>query len=135
LRAIGDMSRFEPDIQKGVAEWEKKTVGNTAITVNFGLNYGGRDEIVRAVRKFAAAGGDCGSVTAEDISAHLDTAGQPDPDLIIRTSGEQRLSNFLIWQAAYSELFFVKSYWPDFTKENLEAALDEYASRKRRMGK
>ncbi|RUX31727.1 di-trans,poly-cis-decaprenylcistransferase, partial [Mesorhizobium sp. M4A.F.Ca.ET.050.02.1.1] len=107
-------------------------------TLVIAFNYGGRDEIVRAARKLAAAAGR-GEITAEAITAEafagaLDTDGIPDPELVIRTSGELRLSNFLLWQAAYSELVFLPCYWPDFSREHLADALRDFASRERRFG-
>jgi undecaprenyl diphosphate synthase len=124
LVMLGDMTKFSPDIQEGMKQAMKKSEGNTKITVAFALNYGGRDEIKRAVKK--------GGV---DFEQHLDTTGMPDPDLIIRTGGEQRLSGFLMWQAVYSELYFTDTLFPDFDKVKLEEAMEEYQSRQRRFGK
>lgn len=124
LKIIGDMSKFSPDIQEGMKMAMEKSEKNTKITVAFALNYGGRDEIKRAVEK--------GGVEFEN---HLDTVGIPDPDLIIRTGGEQRLSGFLMWQAAYSELYFTDTLFPDFDKTKLEEAVEEYQTRQRRYGK
>jgi undecaprenyl diphosphate synthase len=124
LRMLGDMTKFSPDIQEGMKLAMKKSESNTKITVAFALNYGGRDEITRAVEK----GG-------TEFEKHLDTAGIPDPDLIIRTGGEQRLSGFLMWQAAYSELYFTDTLFPDFDKGALEEAVEEYQGRQRRFGK
>ena len=124
LRMIGDISRFAPDIQEGMNKAMKASEQNTKITVTFALNYGGRDEIKRAVEK--------GGV---DFEKYLDTAGMPDPDLIIRTGGEQRLSGFLMWQSAYSELYFTETLFPDFGPKELDTAIEEYQGRQRRFGK
>lgn len=124
LKIIGDMSKFSPDIQEGMKLAMEKSETNTKITVVFALNYGGRDEIKRAVEK--------GGV---EFEKYLDTAGIPDPDLIIRTGGEQRLSGFLMWQSAYSELYFTDTLFPDFGKEKLQEAIEEYQGRQRRFGK
>lgn len=124
LRMIGDMSRFAPDIQEGMNKAMKASEQNTKIMVTFALNYGGRDEIKRAVEK--------GGV---DFEKYLDTAGMPDPDLIIRTGGEQRLSGFLMWQSAYSELYFTETLFPDFGPKELDTAIEEYQGRQRRFGK
>ena len=119
-------------------EAEQLTAGNSAMNLVIAFNYGGRDEIVRAARRIAdaAARGELESeaVTPEVFAGFLDTAGIPDPDLVIRTSGELRMSNFLPWQAAYSELVFMPCYWPDFTREHLADALGQYAARERRFG-
>jgi len=106
-----------------------------SMTLNLALNYSGRDEIVRAARRLAEAGTPPEGYTAEALSAELYTAGQPDPDLIIRTSGEQRLSNYLLFQAAYAELYFTETLWPDFDEAELHKALDALAGRQRRFGK
>ncbi|MBL1434108.1 di-trans,poly-cis-decaprenylcistransferase [Candidatus Wolfebacteria bacterium] len=123
---LGDRSRLEEGIQNEISKIEEETKGNKG-TIAIALSYGGRDEIVRAVRKG-------GEVSEEGISKALDTAGIPDPDIIIRTGGEKRLSNFLLWQAAYSELFFLDTLWPDFTKESLIECIKEYNARERRHG-
>lgn len=131
LRVIGDMSRFDPDIRQGIEIWMEKSKSNTAITVTFALNYGGRDEIIRAINKLPKDQ----PVTQEEFEKQLDTAGMPDPDLIIRTSGEQRLSGFLPWQSVYSEFYFTDILMPDFDTHAFDAALAEYATRQRRHGK
>jgi undecaprenyl diphosphate synthase len=110
------------------------TKNNTSMTVILGFNYGGRDEIVRAVRQLTAAGLKPEDITEETISAYMDNPTVPDPDLILRTSGEQRTSNFLTWEAAYAEWAFPKTLWPDFTDEVLDQALADYANRERRFG-
>ncbi len=138
ILAIGERSRFAPDIVAGLDNMEEETKDNTGMTFVLAINYGSRDEILRAVKKAAAAAKegvlDPESLTAEDFSAFLDTRGIPDPDLVIRTSGEERLSNFLLWQSAYSELYFTDVLWPDFHKEELEEAIRQYAARDRRFG-
>lgn len=124
LKIIGDMSKFSPDIQEGMKLAMKKSESNTKITVAFALNYGGRDEIRRAVQK-----------GWPDFEKYLDTAMMPDPDLIIRTGGEQRLSGFLMWSSPYSELYFTDTLFPDFDKTKLQAAIEEFEKRQRRFGK
>ncbi len=134
---IGERSRFPQDIIDGINELEEKTKDNTRITFTIAINYGGRDEITRAVNKLIAEAKDgrlTGDVTEEVISKHLDTKLIPDPDLVIRTSGEQRLSNYLIWQSAYAELYFTDVLWPDFSKNDLIEAVRYYSSRDRRFG-
>ena len=131
LRTLGDLSRFEPDARAGLEDSVAALAGNTGMTLSVALSYGGRDEIVAAARKAAAAG----EITKETLSAHLYTAGMPDPDLIIRTSGELRVSNFLLWQSAYSEYYFTPTLWPDFGREALCRALWDYSARKRRFGR
>ncbi len=125
-RMIGDLTKFAPDIQKSVRELIERTKNNTRITVIFALNYGGRDEIRRAVRK---------SKEKNDFEKYLDTAGIPDPELIVRPGGEQRLSGFLLWQSEYSELYFPDWYMPEFTPEKLDEAIRECQNRQRRFGK
>ena len=138
LRILGDPEPLPRDIQESIRIAQAKSAGNTAITVNIALNYGGRAELLHGVKALArecAAGRlDPESITEEDIARQLYTAGQPDPDLIIRPSGEQRLSNFLMWQSAYSELLFMNVLWPDFTPEHLNYALYQYSLRSRRVG-
>ncbi len=138
VRIIGGRDNLSGDIAELLIEAEEKTAGNTGLNLVIAFNYGGRDEIARATRAIAAevADGRLGleEVTQELITARLDTAGMPDPDLIIRTSGEQRLSNFLLWQAAYAEFVFVPDYWPDFDGAAFDKAIDEYLGRDRRFG-
>lgn len=133
LKAIGDISRFPEDISAGLVEWMKMSEENTKITVNFALNYGGRDEIIRAVNKALEAHPE--KITDELLSQHLDTSGMPDLDLLIRPGGEKRLSGFLPWQSVYAELYFTDVLMPDFTPEELDTALGEFSKRKRRFGK
>ena len=130
LRIIGDWSRLPDDVAALIEDALERTAGNTATTLVVALNYGSQDEIVRAAAKAAARG----AVTVETIEAELDTAGLPPLDLLIRTSGEVRLSNFLLWQAAYAEMLFVDTLWPDFTPEHLREALAQFAQRERRYG-
>jgi len=124
LLVIGDLSRIDEKLRKGIAEVVERTKNNSRITVTIALNYGGRDEIRRAVKKFGT-----------EFENHLDTVGVPDPDFIIRTGGEQRLSGFLLWQSEYSELYFPSFLMPDFTPERLDEAIEEFQNRKRRFGK
>lgn len=138
VRVIGDITRLDEDIQKRILELEEATKDNGGLNFQIAINYGSRDEMIRAMKKLSD---DCmkGSVKAEDIteelfSDYLDTKGIPDPDLLIRTSGELRLSNFLLWQLAYAEFYFTDVPWPDFTQEELEKAVVQYNSRDRRYG-
>jgi len=138
LKVIGDLSRLEPDIIELIEHAEGMTRDNTRITVTIALSYGGRAEIVAAVRAIAqqvVAGRLAFEAIDEACFArHLFTADLPDPDLLIRTSGEQRISNFLLWQSAYCEFVFTKTLWPDFSKRDLEQAIDEFCGRERRYG-
>ena len=138
VRMIGERSRFDQDLIDGLNMLEDVTKDNRGMTFILALNYGGRDEIVRGMRRLARDAAD-GRLVPEDISeetvaGYLDTAGIPDPDLMIRTSGEQRLSNYLLWQLAYAELYFTDVYWPDFHREHLIQAIDAYNQRNRRFG-
>ena len=138
VRVIGDKTRLDADIRSRIAELEEATKNNGGLNFQIALNYGSRDEIVRAVRKIARDAKDGKlepeSITPEVISSYLDTHDIPDPDLLIRTSGEERLSNFLLWQLAYSEFYFTDVLWPDCTKEELMKAIEQYNSRDRRYG-
>lgn len=134
LRHIGRLDRIKPSLKRKVLDAIELTRNNQRLILNIAFNYGGRDEIVWAIRKIIADGVSPDEVTTELVSQYLFTAGVPDPDLIIRTSGELRGSNFLIWQGAYAEWYFTPVYWPDFDKEELRAALDEYSHRERRYG-
>lgn len=131
FRVIGDRSPLSEKLKKKIAEVEESTAKNPNL-LNFALNYGGRDEIVAAVNRLISKGKT--EITKDDISSAVYTAGCPDPDLVVRTSGELRLSNFLIWQSAYSELYFTDTLWPDMTAEDVDAAIEAYAKRKRRFG-
>lgn len=130
LKVIGDTSAFAPDIIDLIDQARARTAANTGMVMAVALNYGSQDEIARAARAAAAKG----EITPEAISAELDTADLPPLDMIIRTSGEVRLSNFLMWQAAYAEMLFLDVLWPDFGREHLEQAIAEYARRERRFG-
>ncbi|MBO9582313.1 MAG: isoprenyl transferase [Sphingobium sp.] len=138
LRIIGDHHAFEPEAAKMVDEAVARTAGNTGSTLVVALNYGSQDELARGIRKLAAqvADGslDPAAITPDLIGAQLDTAGLPPLDLLIRTSGEQRLSNFLLWQAAYAELYFTETLWPDFDEAALTEAVNCFARRERRYG-
>lgn len=142
IRTIGDIAQFEMSIKNALEKVVEQTKNNTKITAIFALNYGGRDEILRAIntfqefpRAFSGQAPPTWKVTEDTFSQLLDTAGIPDPELIIRTGGEQRLSGFLLWQSEYSELYFPSWYMPEFTPEKLDECLEEYASRQRRFGK
>ena len=129
---LGDLSKFDDDIRINAMDIMNRTKNNDKFYINLCLNYGGREEIVHAVNKLIAEGKT--EVTAEDISASLYSCNSPDPDFIVRTSGEQRLSNFMPWQSTYAELYFPKVLWPDFGKKDLIEAIKEYSSRDRRFG-
>lgn len=133
LRFIGQRGRFEDDMQRSMDEAEKKTAHFTRQTLAIALSYGGRAEIVDAVRRIPLD--EIATMTEEKFASYLWTHDIPDPDIIIRASGEQRLSGFLTWQSVYSELFFTKTYWPAFTREEFDAIIDEYSHRERRLGK
>jgi undecaprenyl diphosphate synthase len=134
LRHIGRLERLVPKLQKKVLEAIELTKKNDRLVLNVAFNYGGRDEIVQAIQRLMKDGVGPEKVTDELVSQYLYTAGVPDPDLIIRTSGELRVSNFLIWQAAYSEWYITDTYWPDFDKEEYRRALEIYGKRDRRYG-
>ncbi|MFT7585067.1 MAG: undecaprenyl diphosphate synthase [Cellvibrionaceae bacterium] len=131
---LGDLSGVDPNLQAGVNRAVELTQGNDRLLLNVAFNYGGRAEIVHATRKILADGVDPEELDEEMFGKYLFTAGVPDPDLLIRTSGEYRISNFLIWQAAYSEYYLTPVYWPDFGREELYDALVEYTARDRRFG-
>lgn len=138
VRVLGEKSRLDADIRKRIEELEKATKNNDGLHFQIAINYGGRDEIVRAAGKIAAKIADGGlrpeDITEDVLGGELDTAGIPDPDLLIRTCNEQRISNFLLWQLAYTELYFTPVAWPDFTKEELEKAVQAYNQRDRKYG-
>jgi undecaprenyl diphosphate synthase len=134
LRHIGTFDGLSEPLVDGIQHAIELTRDNTAITLTLAFNYGGRDEIVRAVRKMIASGVNPEDVTPETFSAYLYTTDMPDPDLIIRTSGELRISNFLLWQSAFAELHFCQKYWPEFGVHDLEAAVFDYQKRERRFG-
>lgn len=148
IRTIGDISAFKSEIREALEKVTVQTKNNTTITVTFALNYGGRDEIVRAINRVIRdkqyviseendkrLTSHVSHITQEDFSAFLDTAGIPDPELIVRTGGEQRLSGFLPWQGVYSELYFPSWFMPEFTPEKLDEVIGEYKRRQRRFGK
>lgn len=138
IRVIGDISRLDLDIQKSIRRLEEVSASNTGLNFQIALNYGSRDEILRAVRQMTA---DCqtGKIRPDELdetlfSSYLDTKDIPDPDFLIRTSGEQRLSNYLLWQCAYAEFYFPEVLWPDFDKNALKEAVRQYTARDRRFG-
>jgi len=139
LRVIGDRERLAPDIVKSITEAEAKTATNTSLNLTLALSYGGRQELTAAARAMATEVAEGrlkpDAITGDLLASHLTTRDLPDPDLVIRTSGEMRISNFLLWQSAYAEYVFLDVLWPDFGKEHLKMALDEYERRDRRFGK
>lgn len=132
LTCMGEISRLPADLQRTLADVMRETADCKSRVFNMGLNYGGRDELARAFNRMIADGTEI--ATPDTIARYLDTAELPDPDLIVRTAGEQRLSNFMLYQAAYSEFYFSDVYWPEFGAADLDAALDWYAHRKRKFG-
>ena len=138
VRVIGDKTKFDKDLQESIADLEEATSFNTGLHFQIAINYGGRDEIVRAAKKMnediVAGKLAAADVTDKTLDSYLDTAGLPDPDLLIRTCGEQRISNFLLWQLAYTEFYFCDCPWPDFSKEELEKAVEAYNKRNRKFG-
>lgn len=138
LRVIGDLSRLSEPVQTALADAERETSQGQTLTLILALSYGGRDEIMRAAKKIAqrALDGhlDINQLDNKSFSTYLDTGDLPEPDLLIRTSGEVRISNFLLWQSAYAEFYFTDVFWPDFDAAELQKALDEYLQRKRRFG-
>ena len=139
LMSIGDRSRLPDSVRETLESVIKKTAANSKLILNLALSYGARDEIVRAMKGLAreclAGERDIDSITSEVVSNHLDTTDMPDPDLLIRTGGESRLSNFMLWQASYSEIYFTDVMWPEFRKDLFLQALSEYQSRERRFGR
>jgi undecaprenyl diphosphate synthase len=134
IRHLGRLDGISERLKAKVRYATELTAHNTGLTLAVAFNYGGRADIVDAVRALVAAGTPPEAITEQSIAAHLSTAGMPDPDLIVRTSGEWRLSNFLIWQAAYSEYWTTPVYWPDFSPEHLRKAIEDYGQRERRFG-
>jgi len=134
FRTIGRTERLPASAQTWIERAVSETAGNTGMVLNLALSYGGRGEILEAIRRMRSANNAAADITEETFSSFLDTAGLPDPDLIIRTSGEKRISNFLLWQAAYAELYFTETLWPDFKEQDLLAALLDYQGRQRRFG-
>ncbi len=134
MLVLGDRSGLPEKVQEAADNAEKSTAANTGLTLNIMLNYGGRDEIIRAFREMAEEEIPADQIDEAAVSAHLYTAGQPDPDIIVRTSGEERISNFMLWQNSYSEFFFVDTLWPDFGEKDLRRIVEEYWKRDRRYG-
>ncbi len=132
LRLMGDLSVLPEDIRSDLLGAVESTAKNDRYVLNVGINYGGRDEIVRAANRLIAAGKT--QITKEDLASALDTAGIPDPDFVVRTSGEERISNFMLYQMAYAELYFPKTLWPDFHKKDVDDCLKVYQKRHRRFG-
>ena len=135
LRMVGQRNRLAADIRKTVTAAERKTAANKKLVLTLAISYGGRQEIIEAVKAIVAKKVPTRKITAELIGQQLWTAGLPDPDLIVRTSGEQRLSGFLLWGSAYSELLFIEKHWPDVTRRDFDAVISEYQNRHRRFGK
>jgi undecaprenyl diphosphate synthase len=143
LKVVGDLSRFDAKLQQMIDSAERKTAGNSTLTVTICANYGGRWDVMQAVQKMMAARSAAGAGAAQDAAAfsedelaqYLAMAYAPEPDLFIRTGGEQRISNFLLWQLAYSELYFTDTYWPDFGADELDQAIASYQQRERRFGR
>lgn len=138
VRVIGDITPLDEDLKKSIQELEEVSKDNTGLHFQVALNYGSRDEMIRAMRNMSGdiAAGKCRAeeISEEVFASYLDTKGIPDPDLLIRTSGEERLSNFLLWQLAYTEFYFTDVLWPDFNKKELQKAIDYYSGRERRFG-
>ena len=134
VRILGSRTGLKPDLLELIERVEDRTKNNSEFHLNIAFNYGGRDEILRAFAKASKAGVDIAAMSETDVTAYLDTSDIPEPDLVIRTSGETRVSNFLLWQAAYAEFIFTDVLWPDFSKADLEAAIAEFQTRERRYG-
>lgn len=135
LKVVGDVSRFDPNLQKLIRDAEHITDGNRGLTLTICANYGGRWDVVQALQKIRQAGHTPEQLSEELLSSHLSMAYAPEPDLFIRTGGEQRISNFLLWQLAYCELYFTDTFWPDFDAAALDLAIQAYQQRERRFGK
>jgi undecaprenyl diphosphate synthase len=135
LMVVGDLSRFDANLQELIARAERRTANNTRLTVTVCANYGGRWDIMQATRKMVAANPGVTEFTEEQLAIHLAMAYAPEPDLFIRTGGEERISNFLLWQLAYSEFYFTETYWPDFDGAALDQAIASYQQRERRFGR
>jgi undecaprenyl diphosphate synthase len=135
LKVVGDLSRFDPKLQEMIANAERRTAGNTRLTVNVCANYGGRWDVMQAVGKMVAAHPGATEFSEEQLAPHLALAFAPEPDLFIRTGGEQRISNFMLWQLAYTEMYFTETYWPDFDGAALDEAIVSYQQRERRFGR
>ncbi len=135
LRIVGDLSRFDAHLRQQIVEAEQRTAGNDRLTLTICANYGGRWDMLQAMSKAAVAQPGITEFTEQDIAPHLAMAHAPEPDLFIRTGGEQRVSNFLLWQLAYTELYFTDTYWPDFNAASLDEAILSYQQRERRFGR
>jgi undecaprenyl diphosphate synthase len=135
LRVVGDLTRFDDKLRAMIANAERRTAGNSRLTLTICANYGGRWDIVQAVEKMVAANPGGGDFSEEQLAEHLSMAYAPEPDLFIRTGGEQRISNFLMWQLAYAEMYFTDTFWPDFDDAALDAAIASFQQRERRFGR
>ena len=135
LKVVGDLTRFDAKLQQMIADAERRTANNTRLTVTICANYGGRWDIMQAVGKMVAAYPQARDFSEDQLAPHLAMAYAPEPDLFIRTGGEERISNFLLWQLAYAELYFTDTYWPDFDAAALDAAISSYQQRERRFGR
>ena len=135
LKVVGDLERFDPKIRHAVDQGERLTAGNGKLTLTIAANYGGRWDVLQAVARLARERGIAGRVSEEDLAPYLSMSYAPEPDLFIRTGGEQRISNFLLWQLAYSELYFTDTLWPDFDAAALDLAIESYRARERRFGR
>lgn len=135
IKVIGNVKELPQDLQKKIDEIEKTTQKNSAMTVLFAINYGGRDEIIRAIKKLLNQKIKIKNLDKKSFGVFLDTAGIPDPDLIVRTGGEKRLSGFMLWQSEYSEIYFLKTLFPDFSPKELKGVVDDFCCRERRFGK
>jgi len=132
IKIVGDINRLDEDIRNKIVALENRTKDNTGLVINIALNYGGRNEIIHAIKSLSKE--ELEKLTVDSFSEKLYTYPTPDPDLIIRTAGEQRISNFLLWQCAYSEFWYTDVLWPDFSKKDLEKAIFDYSSRDRKFG-
>jgi undecaprenyl diphosphate synthase len=135
LKVVGDLSRFDPKLQDMIANAERKTAANTRMTVTVCANYGGRWDIMQAIGQMVKEHPGQSDFSEEQLAPYLSMAYAPEPDLFIRTGGEERISNFLLWQLAYTELYFTDTYWPDFDADRLDAAIESYQNRERRFGR
>ena len=135
LKVVGDLSRFDAKLQELIASAQRRTANNTRLTVTICANYGGRWDIMQAVKKMIAAKPGEADFSEGDLASHLAMAYAPEPDLFIRTGGEERISNFLLWQLAYTEFYFTETYWPDFDAAELDKAIASYQQRERRFGR
>lgn len=135
LKVVGDLSRFDAPLREMIANAERKTAQNNRLTVTVCANYGGRWDVMQAIEKMVAAQPEATAFTEDQLAPHLSMSYAPEPDLFIRTGGEKRISNFLLWQLAYSELYFTDTYWPDFDGTALDAAIASYHQRERRFGR